>query len=64
MSNQRVGRISLSKQQLAFVMWIVEIDDPMEAVEAFVAIMAEEQADPAQMGMFVDKMMVITGKKK
>lgn len=49
--------INLTDQQTRYVMQIVAIDDPKEAVQYFADIMQKERLDPAEMSTYVSRMM-------
>lgn len=57
MSNPKNNNIFLSRRQLEYVIKMVEISDPNEAVEKFALIMLEEKADPGKMEMYINRLM-------
>lgn len=54
MSNDK---IFLSREEQQFLIDMLEIQDPMEAVEKFAYMMTEEKADPGQLQKYIQKMM-------
>lgn len=51
------GKITLNKRQIAFVVQMMEIKDPKEAVEAFAIIMIEEKLHPTLMPKVIDRIL-------
>jgi hypothetical protein len=51
------GKIFLNKEEQIFLMEMLEVDNPAEAVEKFSTIMVEERADPTELQKFIKKIM-------
>ena len=50
-------RIYLTREEQIFLMEMLELDDPMKAVEKFATIMTSEKADPTELQKFLKKIM-------
>lgn len=57
-------RISLTYDQIAFIMKHTGIGDKQKAIEYFAEIMLQERISPSKMPFYVDKMMDKEKKKK
>lgn len=57
-------KIRLNKKQIAFVVYILEIEDVKQAVEKFAAIMMEERLHPSEMSNVIDRILSKQGPAK
>lgn len=51
------GKIYLSREEQIFLMEMLEVDDPNDAVEDFAALLVMERVDPAELGKYLKKIM-------
>lgn len=51
------NKITLNKKQLEFLLYMLEINDHMEAVQKFAMILVEERVPADQMAPVIDKIM-------
>lgn len=58
------GKIYLNREEQEFLIEMLEIEDPIDAVEKFAFILVDEKADPNKLQDYVKKIMKNIGKKK
>jgi hypothetical protein len=58
------GKIYLNRDEQEFLVHMLEIEDPIDAVERFAFILVDERADPNKLQDYVKKIMANRGKKK
>lgn len=51
------GKVYFTKEEQLFLIYILEMEDPMAAAEKFISIMVEEKAKPEDSQMFLRKIM-------
>lgn len=51
------SRIYLNREEQEFLIEMLEIDDPIDAVEKFAFILVDERADPNKLQDYVKKIM-------
>jgi hypothetical protein len=51
------GKIYLNREEQEFLIEMLEIDDPIDAVEKFAFILVDERADPNKLQDYVKKIM-------
>jgi len=57
------GKIYLSKEEQIFLMDMFEIEDPLLAAEEFASLLVLEKANPLDLKMFLEKIMIRFEKK-
>jgi hypothetical protein len=55
--------VKFTKKQVEYLIERLGIDDPNEALDAFIRIMSEENIDPNKAPLYVDKLMGKDGVK-
>ena len=50
-------KIFLSREEQVFLMEMLEVKDPMDAVEIFAILMVDERADPSDLQHYVKQIM-------
>lgn len=61
--DNRTGSVYFNKEQIDYLMFKTGSSDAREAVEIFAILIKEENVDPMQMPLYVDKMMEKDGLK-
>jgi hypothetical protein len=55
--DERRTRIFLTKAQIKYLVTMLEIDDPQDAIDAFTEMLEKEGADPTKLAKYVEKIM-------
>ena len=58
------GKIYLSREEQEYLIYMLEIENPIDAVDRFAFILVDERADPNKLQEYVKKIMANRGKKK
>lgn len=51
------GKIFLRKEQIEYLVKLLEMPDPQEAIEKFAELLILEKADPSKMDKYVDELI-------
>lgn len=57
MSDNKSTKLILNRNQIEYIMKMLEISNPQQAMEAFAKMLSSEQADPMKMGAYIDKII-------